>query len=198
MKINSLIVDEFFEPIVASQLRLETVTKEFKDHMNPVDGVTYPGILRADEVVRSLVETSLLSHFDYAKIKLKDVFFRLSIWGTSAPQQAHTDVTMGKYTLLVYMNDVYPKVYCGTTILEHASGMMPTNPQNSYQELVANNDKNNAQAWTIVGMCQAKFNRAFIIRSDLFHRSEPVGGFGVDNIDGRLVLCAFFEVLGEK
>lgn len=189
MRIHTAIIDDFFKRPYGH--RSSAIKQGFQGVVSPKDGVLYPGIQDATDLNQE-VKQKLAGLFP--TLKPNHTFFRLSTWGEHAPHQAHTDKIMGEYTLIVYLSEPHPKVFCGTTLLEHTSGQMPVHPDTPHGEQVWTRDTNNAQAWNVVGQCEQKFNRAFIMRSDLFHRAEPIGGYGHDAESGRLVLVCFFDV----
>lgn len=194
MHLHSVIIDDFFEINWFNDIKRLLAKSEFKGEVSPEDGVLYPGIAICDKIVTEQVLKQLQSFFPDHPISVNQTFFRLSVWGELAPHQAHTDKIMGEYTLIVYLSEPHPKVFCGTTILEHASGQMPMHPTTPHGEAVWTRDTNNPGMWTVVGQCPQKLNRGFLLRSDLFHRSEPIGGYGNDKADGRIVLVCFFDV----
>lgn len=122
----------------------------------------------------------------------KTAFMRMSVKDVHVPHATHTDATMNTHTLLLYLNKKYPESY-GTEILVHKSGMR-IHPQNEDEIKLWEKDTNNDDAWNTIGFCPGRFNRAFILRSELFHRASPTGGFGNDIESGRLVLTLFFNV----
>ena len=67
-------------------------------------------------------------------------------------------------------------------------------PINQKQFKVWNEDHSKPDKWQIMDMCQMKPNRALIFEAGKMHRAEPIGGFGSDEKDGRLVLTCFFDV----
>jgi hypothetical protein len=187
MILHSMIVDSFLGDFNAARAHLDGAI--FGDARNPQDGVVYPGICldipQREEVIARLSAT--LGH----AIKLHWLFARISRAGEHAPHQAHTDVVMGQYTLILYMNR--PE-HCvgGTTILIHKSGMH-RHPQTEEERAMWQQDCNDAEKWWVVGGAPMMANRGFIVRSDVFHRSEPIGGFGQTPRDARMVIVGFFD-----
>jgi len=176
--------------------------KEFRDHVsgldykgtvNPLDGVIYPNI--NIEIPDSIKYEVLHKISDILNKKIQltiPLCLRLSLEGVKAPHQAHTDSMMGEYNFILYMNDGSEGF--GTSIVKHVSGM-EFNPKTIEEEQLWIQDTNNYNKWEIIQHYQMKSNRAVIIPSHLFHRAEPVHGFGTSALDGRLVLLAFFNVL---
>ena len=190
MNIQSLIVDNFFE--LPMSVREKIVALPFCDVKNPFDGVTYPNIsaeLPSDlqtEIVKKLARIAGV------KIMPKAIFARLSLLGQEAPHQAHTDTVMAQYTALIYMT-LPEECQGGTSIVEHVTGMRVT-PRTPEESEIWRSDTNLPDKWRIVGGAEMRFNRLFLVNSDLYHRAEPIGGFGKTVHDGRLVIGCFFNL----
>lgn len=184
---HSIIIDDFLSDFEGWREWADTA--KYQPIENPVDGVVYPGICTA---IPSFGTQQRLSLVMGANVKLRTLFMRLSLDGVDVPHQAHTDAVMGEYSLMLYLNRAE---HCrgGTSLVRHVSGMdsHPTTPE---QVAMWERDTNAPGKWSIYSMAEMKPNRAFIFRSDLFHRAEPVGGFGTDSTNGRLVLTAFFDL----
>lgn len=193
MNIHSLIIDDFFsKPEEVRNVALRG--NRFGETVNPNDGVTYPDVAPCDQLeILTEASMNLVKLFEQAFIP-KTAFFRLSTFGVKAPHGAHTDVAMGQYTLIVYLSDPHPKLFCGTSILEHVSEQMPAHPRTEYEMELWSQDTNIYEKWKIVGFCPMKFNRAFLVKSDLFHRAEPINGIGRHPYDGRLIFGCFFDL----
>jgi hypothetical protein len=163
----------------------------YDEYRSPVDGVIYPGI-NADipDWIRAHTQAELQAITGSPR-EIKHIFTRLSLEGNKAPHQAHTDSTMGGYSLMVYLNRPQD---CrgGTSIVRHRETGMYSNPKDAIEEYVWKRDTNRPQAWEIIDICWMEPNRACIFPAELMHRAEPVGGFGKDAKHGRLVLTAFF------
>lgn len=192
MKFHSLIIDDFLsDPNV---LRQHALQAEFKNEQSPFDEVIYPGICR--DIPQDISTEVYLKVSDLMKtvmLRPNATFMRLSAEGVKAPHQAHTDQVCGDFTFLLYLNKE-EDCQGGTSIVEHANGMRKA-PLTEEEGLVWNQDANNYYAWNQMGFCPMKYNRAFIIDSYLFHRAEPVEGFGQSVEDGRLVLISFFDII---
>jgi hypothetical protein len=190
MTLDSLSAENFF----SHHALQDTQGLNFEDILSPDDGVVYPGISIA---VSKRIEAETIFNFQrifQAPINLRRAFFRLSLPGMDAPHQAHTDLIMGTYTALVYLTpDEFVPEGAGTSLLEHKNGMRVT-PRSPEEEAIWRRDTNSPQHWRVTGFCPMKFNRLFLINSDLFHRAEPIGGFGDGPLNGRLVFTAFFDI----
>lgn len=191
--LHSATLDNFFND--ADYLKEIVVNRDFLPHKNAVDGVEYPGIqVPGAEMDPAFLAAKLAPLFPGKEVKLTEMFYRLSLFGDAGPNQVHVDANMGQYGLIVYLSDPVPGLLCGTSILEHGSKRMPTAPKNQFQWDLWQADAKNPMAWDAVSFCPMKFNRAFVVRADLWHRAEPIGGFGADRQDGRLIFGAFFNV----
>lgn len=164
----------------------------FSDTTNPVDGVVYPGIC-ADipEWLRGDIEAGV-ERMTGAPAKIHHLFARLSTKGMKAPHQAHTDSTMGGYSLMVYLNRP-EDCRGGTALVRHKVTGMDSNPEDYLEELVWKRDTNKGDAWEETERCEMKSNRGCVFPAEKMHRAEPVGGYGTEQKHGRLVLTAFFS-----
>jgi hypothetical protein len=117
---------------------------------------------------------------------------RLSPDGVHVPHPVHTDISMGKYSLMLYLNRAE---HCrgGTSILKHIESGMVRTPRTEEEFALWQRDMRNPEAWSYVDAAEMAPNRAFIFDADMYHRAEPEGGFGKDATDGRLVLTMFFD-----
>lgn len=177
--LHSVIYDDFLPNF--SEWRSWADTLKFPPVVNEVDGVTYPGICTA---VPTFGMRKLLAAVMGREVQLNALFLRLSLAGVSVPHQAHHDAVMGDFSLMLYMNRAE---HCrgGTSLIEHVDG----EPDVATWE----RDTNVPEKWRVISLAQMRPNRAFIFRSNLWHRAEPLGGFGADATDGRLVLTAFYS-----
>lgn len=199
MNFHSCIIDNFL--YAPEQFRKYAVSKSYQGVTNPQDNVTYPDvtidipkdisneiIIKLSQILTSFAENK----HNGAQIDCKMMFMRMSKEGVHVPHQAHTDKNIADYTLLLYLNKD-EDCRGGTDILEHIEGMS-IHPQTQEEIDLWKQDTNVPDKWIKTGFCPMKFNRAFILRSDLFHRAQPLGGFGQNNEDGRLVLTSFFNI----
>jgi hypothetical protein len=191
MKMYATVVDDFLSDFSAAREWADTAT--FKDTKNPTDGVVYP--LIANEMPTSLkreIEMNLMLVVG-TTVYPRLTFMRLSPAGVYVPHQAHTDVAMGQWSMMLYMNR--PE-HCtgGTSILHHINGM-DRHPVTDEDVAIWKEDMNDESRWQITDFCRMQSNRAFIFRSDLFHRAEPSGGFGRGPRNGRLVCTCFFNTV---
>lgn len=199
MNLHSCIIDNFLND--SESFRKYAISRSYKGVKNPQDNVTYPDVtIDIPEYIKSeiIIKVSQLltpyaeNRHNGADIDCKMMFMRMSKEGVYAPHGAHTDKNIADYTFLLYLNKD-EDCRGGTSVLEHLSGMN-IHPQSQEEIDLWKQDTNAHDKWIKTGFCPMKFNRAFILRSDLFHRAEPIGGFGSTNEDGRLVLTSFFNV----
>ena len=160
---------------------------EFKDEVNPIDGVTYPQVCKD---IPEQAEQEILG-------KLREIlgrepqnpfmFMRRSPKGLPCPQQVHSDQSMGNYSLMLYITE-----QGGTSLVSHKESGIAYNPAKQEYVDIIHRDQNIADAWEIIDMVKMKPNRAFIFKSKRLHRAEPVGGYGQGS-EARCVLTCFFS-----
>lgn len=172
--------------------------RKYCDHIdysgldNPEDGVFYDGV--SIDIPEAVIEEVVreLNNIHNREINLNYIFLRLSTSDMQAPHQAHTDSVMGSFSLMLYLNRVEDCIG-GTSLVIHKKTGLCENPVNDKQAEIWEKDCNNPDAWSILSMCPMIPNRAFIFDASLMHRAEPIGGFGDNAKNGRLVLTAFYD-----
>ena len=183
-----MIVDNFLKTYDA--LKQAAVSVDYKGVVSPDDGVLYPDISLEIPPECQCELQACLDEIMLGSADIKRLFMRLTSLHTSgAPHQAHNDSVMGDFTLLLYLNDGPG----GTSFVKHRDTGMDAQPETQEQYEAWVRDTNVPDAWKITEMVEMKENRANIFESDRMHRAEPIGGFGEDASDGRIVLTAFFE-----
>jgi hypothetical protein len=148
--------------------------------------VVYPGISTdIPDIVKKFILRTLQPR-DYT------LFMRLSLEGVPVPHQAHTDSLMGTKSMMLYLNR--PE-HCvgGTSFVKHKKTGMLLNPRDQFEQRVWELDTNKYNAWEKYEQVDMKSNRAAIFPANLMHRAEPIGGFGTDATNGRLVLTMFYR-----
>lgn len=175
-----MIIDSFHPEY--EQLRELADVCDYRDVVNPDDGVIYPGICPMED----LGIAELLAQAIGRPVSINKQFLRLSLAGCEPPHWAHHDGVMGDYSLMLYL--CRPE-HCkgGTALLEHVQHGLDV-PEDIWRR-----DTNRRERWQVTSTCPMASNRAFIFRSGLWHAAMPFGGFGQDAYDGRLVLTAFFS-----
>lgn len=183
--LHSMVIDNFLPDFEI--IRAWADHARYEDSKNPYDHLDYVGI--ANACPSAALEISLKAWF-HPNLKLVHSMVRLSLEGAPVPYQAHADSFMGsRFTAIVYLNR--PE-HCrgGTALLKHIeSGAVKDSDGTAWRE-----DESNPDAWEVLTLCPMQTNRAFCYRSELLHRSEPLGGFGKSAHDGRLVLIGLFDV----
>jgi len=180
-----LIIDNFIESF--GSLLSAAKNGSFVDEVNPIDGVTYPLINRDLSVEVASEIVMKLSDLMRKPIANPFMFMRRSPKGVDCPHQAHSDASMGTHSLMLYINGEG-----GTSLLRHKESGIAYNPESHEFVNVITRDQNIADAWEITDMVNLVPNRAFIFRSDMIHRAEPIGGFGEGN-EARTILTCFFS-----
>lgn len=171
------ILDNFFEDYAGVLEHVQSLS--YKGEVNPVDGVMYPYINTNIPSPREV--------FKYTKGGFS--FLRLSPEGVKAPHQVHTDSVMGKRTLLIYLCEGEG----GTSLVKHRETGAFSNPETPEEQALWERDHNSYDAWDIYRYFEIKPNRAVSFPSNLFHRAEPIEGFGNNAENGRLVLTCFYD-----
>lgn len=161
----------------------------FKDEVNPADGVTYPLICR--EIPRAIWDDVAqgLAEYTGRGPEIHALFMRRSPEGVSVPHVAHHDAVMGRYSLMLYIDN---HAASGTAFLRHReSGIMYAPESREYIDIVVR-DQNDLEKWAVSSMINSQSNRAAIFDAGLFHCAMPVGGYG-EGPEARTVLTAFFS-----
>jgi hypothetical protein len=188
------VVDSFIPSF--DSLRAHADSVDYQGVRNPVDGVVYPGI--STDIPASVKEEVICatSTILSTAISPNAIFTRLSLADVPVPHQAHTDSTMGQWSLMLYLNR--PE-HCkgGTSLVRHRTTGMLSDPRGAAELAIWKTDTNKPEAWEIVQLVPMRPNRAFLFPSHRMHRAEPIGGFGDSPKNGRLVLTMFFN-LGEN
>lgn len=181
------IIDNFLESYPT--LKAHSLACKFDDIKNPVDGVIYP-LICTD--IPSEVQIELFDRLSGAlgrDIENPTIFMRMSTEGVSVPHIAHNDISMGKHSLMLYLNDGVG----GTSFLRHKETGMCYQPQREDLVEIAHRDQNDIDAWEVMFTAPMAQNRSFIFDAGYFHRADPVGGFGSTQQDARIVLTVFFS-----
>lgn len=162
---------------------------EFKDEVNPSDGVVYPLICK--EIPRSIWDDVArgLSEYTGKAPDIHAMFMRRSPAGVDVPHVAHHDAVMGRYSLMLYLDD---QVGSGTAFLRHKKSGIMYAPEGEEFVEIASRDQNDLDKWVVSSMVQSMPNRAAIFDAGIFHCAIPVGGYGEGKF-ARTVLTAFFS-----
>lgn len=183
-----IVIDDFL--LEFDELQTYARTAEFTDVVNDFDGVTYPLICaEIPNHLKLAVFCAIAKHFDAPDSPT--IFMRRSPAGVACPHQVHSDASMGRYSLMLYLND---EEDCegGTSFLSHRATGIAYNPETIEATATVVADQNTPSAWAVRSMVDMKPNRAVIFDADRLHRAEPVGGFGDTPESTRVVLTCFF------
>ena len=186
-----IVIDSFLHAETFRQLKNYSLSQNciFEDVENPIDSVKYPHICKdIPKDVKERVLVSLCEIFN-KEIEIHAIFMRRSPDGCHVPHIAHTDNSMGAYSLMLYMND---REDAGTAFIRHKeTGIMYAPESQEIVELVQK-DQNDPEKWAVVDMAHMKENRAVIFDAGKFHCAMPIGGFG-EGAEARTVLTVFFS-----
>lgn len=166
---------------------------DYSATVNPVDGVSYPGISTEvpPNVAREVI--SAIQGNIPRPIAGSVMFLRATLEGVDVPHQAHNDATMGDYGIILYLNRTE---HCkgGTAFVRHIETGMDKNPASQAEQVIWERDTNKREAWEIREMVDMRPNRAFVFDTGSMHRAELPAAFGSGSRDGRLVLVCFVSV----
>lgn len=181
-----VVIDNFLSCF--DELKEYSLVCRFGDIVNPADGVVYPHInLGIPSAVLNEIKEKINKIFGAATINY--AFLRMSPKGAFAPQAVHTDCSMGKYSLMLYLNNADG----GTAMMAHKASGISQAPMDAAFLAVTTPDKNNIDAWEIIDIAEMKENRAAIFDAKKYHCALPVGGFGESQPESRIVMTVFFN-----
>lgn len=155
-------------------LRLEYKTYEFGD-------IIFHGIATGGPCAGMLAAL----HSEYEDIHPSLTFFRKSPLGQKEPHFIHTDVDMGEWSALLYLNPK-PKDGDGTSFWTHVFTGEIENPTPHLRSEEGKYIEN----WTLRQRVEAKFNRMVVFPSTYYHSRAIQENWG-DGDDARLVQVAF-------
>lgn len=188
MRPTICILDDAFIDISAA--REEIVSGYFQDYLSPWDGVTYPGI---NTTIPTWIRSRLLRHLQDITddtVEIKALFARVTTEGLNAPHKVHSDKIMGHYSAHLYLSTDWP-LGSGTSFWQHVTeGAFHTDATDVAR--VAK-DANDLTQWQIKFLASGRFNRLVVHDARLWHCAEPIGGWGSDAEDGRVVMTCFFN-----
>lgn len=171
------------------QLKSYSKVCEFQSVLNPVDDVEYPFIC---EHIPEKIEQSLelkVSELMAKPIKFNYLFLRMSPAGVHVPHPVHHDGSMGNYSMMLYLFD---RPNSGTAFVKHATGIDYASDDANETELIIA-DQSNFESWTVESFVQAEENKGFIFDAKRLHAALPVGGFGDNQDNARIVCTGFFS-----
>jgi hypothetical protein len=186
--VGAVIIDNFLDNY--DDLKKFSLSCQFKDEVNPVDGVVYPAICLdvppdiVDSLFRSI--TNVIGRPPENPL----VFLRMSKAGVAQPPPFHTDNSMGAYSLMLYLMD---RPDAGTGFVKHKETGVYAAPFDENQLNLTIRDCNDDSKWQLYEKVEMRQNRAVIFNSSLFHVALPIGGFGKSQSKARIVLTCFFS-----
>lgn len=163
---------------------------EYKDEVNPADGVVYPLICK--DLPLSIINDVMfnITH----RVLLREpvaplCFLRKSPKGMPVPHKFHTDNSMGQYSLMLYLQD---NDNAGTGFAAHKETGIYQAPKDDDLLRITIKDCNDDSKWQIYKKAKMEKNRAVLFDSSLFHVALPIGGFG-NGTESRTVFTCFFS-----
>lgn len=140
-------------------------------------GIATPGSMKAD--------LPRLIHKNFPQLVTTMTFFRKSPLDQFEPNYIHTDVTMGMWTAILYLNQDPPPAD-GTTFWRHREkGMMAAT-----ENWDAREDWKDTSKWEPWQHVRAKFNRLMLFPANYFHSRAIFSNYGIGN-EARLIQVAF-------
>lgn len=158
------------------------------------DGVIYPNIIRLPLPVED--EAYLNLSILLGPIVPVLSFARYSFSNVKPPHWAHSDREIAQYVALIYLNDREDAEKFGTCTLRHKWYGLETHPHNNLLKSVLIADANRKNMWDVTFTCPGRFNRIFILNTELIHAA--CGEYGRSKEDGRLVVSVFFNFKGDE
>lgn len=171
------------------ELKEYAKTADFRDIVDPVDGVVYPYICDA---IPDHIRAEILERIEFLTKKKPHnitMFMRRSPEGVDCPHIVHNDLSMGANSLMLYMNDSEEG---GTLIVRHLETGMMYHPESDLSLNEAVKDQNKPDKWYGFHRFAMRENSAALFDAGLFHCALPIGGFG-EWSDARTVLTVFFS-----
>lgn len=173
---------DFLSEKAFNELKRVAKDGQFKDEINPIDGVAYPLICTdVPEIVRKEVEF-------LAEKPAKMIFLRRSPEGVLCPNLNHHDASHGKTSFMLYLGE---RPGSGTAFVSYRPTGSTYAPEWENVAKFMQEDSAELTKWELVGFCEAKPNKACMFDSRLLHAAYPIGGYG-EGEDARCVLTAFF------
>lgn len=182
-----MIIDNFIGSY--NDLKAISLSCDFNDEVNDADGVVYPFIFK--DIPQDIQDDILLAIEKAIGSPPKEslMFLRMSPKGVNCPHIVHHDKVMGDYSLMLYLNEGEG----GTSLVRHIETGISYAPNNEQFAKIIAYDQNNPSQWDITSTAKMKENRGFIFDAGNLHCAEPLGGFGDDQSNSRIVLTCFFS-----
>lgn len=182
--INNFLPDELYK-----ELRDAADNASFAGVENPLEGIVYPDVsIDIPDSVAEKIISSLSELHGYSEIAPSLMFLRLTTENTSkAPHIVHSDLEMGGFSLMLYLSEG------GSTDFMHHETGFNYHPSSDEELTCWQSDTNDVTKWSRYESVDMAENRAVIFDAGLMHMAAPVGGFGKNQKDGRLVLTCFYD-----
>lgn len=171
------------------ELRAHALDQEYEDWLGP-DGEVYRRVWVGEiPGLRMLLEQA------FGKIEMLGMAYRLN-FNRELPNAAiHSDLGWGSHALVLYLSEGEG----GTAFWEHkATGAHRIEKEDYWLFEKVCHDWNDIDKWKQHCLVEMKMNRAVIYESALFHSRYPFEAFGTDETSGRLIVVAFFNIIGSK
>lgn len=171
-----MIYDNFCDNPIA--YKSNVLNMEFKSI--PTEAGTFHGIAEIDSSISSRIQERLYMEFTSATS-----IIRKSPLNQVEPNYIHTDLDMGDYTAILFLNENPPE-NDGTVFWKHKeTGAINGN-------LIGDAGKD-LSLWEEYYRVQSKFNRLVLFPSSLFHSRSIPENYGTDE-DARLIQVTFLKV----
>jgi hypothetical protein len=122
--------------------------------------------------------------------------FRLDYAGEHPNTPVHFDGDVSRWAAVYYLN---PPGQCrgGTAFWRHRqTGLNAVPPDATADiEMAYRIEGNHADHWTLESIIGMRFNRVIVYPTNYFHSRYPIGGWGTNPEDGRLVCGVFFNLM---
>ncbi len=189
MRTNSIIIDDFLDD--PNYVRNVALGADYIITGNFPGARTYQCDEKYNEEIKNKLETILKTkivewnkHFDEKTDQIIDVdtsCFQLCLKDSTT--WIHQDPN--EYTAILYLTPDAP-IDSGTGIYMHKkTGIYRHTKDHQVDDIDINN-------WQLISFSGNVYNRMFIFRGDLYHRSV-VPGFGTDKYSGRITQTFFFN-----
>lgn len=171
-----------FDNVVAdpNAYRAKVLASEFRS----IDfgHVVFHGISTGQEFASELIRW-IAQHFPHLASTM--TFFRKSPLGQAEPNLVHTDVDMGQWTGILYLNPV-PPAEDGTAFMTHRE----TGAIRSFGTNDRAGDWKDTSKWSLWHRVPAAFNRLVMFPADYFHSRAIESNYGAGD-DARLIQVVF-------
>jgi hypothetical protein len=173
------VADDFLPPAVAEGLRKEALSREFRSFHFEHCSFHGISIMSLDSAIPFVLRTL----FDRVEPTLS--FLRKSPAGQQEPHFIHTDIDMGEWSAIYYLNPD-PPAGDGTAFWTHrATGAIESSIPHERSE-----EGQSPDAWERRQLVEARFNRLLLFPSSYFH-SRAIFENWSQSDDARLMQVTF-------